>query len=167
MKFLKKVSNKLVGNIREQAKLVTFAKVIEKLNEVISELEKLLEEKQNYSNYKYWQKFPLSFFDSETDRENIKEIRECIKNGTINQEHLDYVAGDGRYKGQGLLDYIKQCKREKITQIIDKMNMGEEEIVEKGKELEETMQKNKQNIPVPKGATEKFEKEVKKIIKEV
>lgn len=156
----------IIGPIREQATYYAVGKAVEKFNEVIAELEKFLKEKQNYSNYKYWEKFNLNFFDSKTDRENIKEFRECIKNGTISQEHIDYIAGTGRYKDRGLLDYIKKCKREKFIKILDKLDMEEDEIIKKAKETEKNIEKNRANISVPKSVTKKFEKQVEKILKE-
>jgi hypothetical protein len=172
MGFLKKTLKNLVNvprglyrEVEKSAGIYTISIVLKNFEEMISEMEKALEQETNYQNYQYWQGIGIKLsFDSKKDTRFAKQFAKAIKKKEIRIWHLDYIAGRGMYKNYGLLDYVKKRKNELLMKALNKWGVKDEsEIHEKAKQTKEETDKIKKKIPKKelKKQTKKVQEEAK------
>lgn len=85
----------------------------DQFNKAIKELELVEEQRTEYDRPTFWHNTLGSFkFDSKGDQEFVKLFEQAIRNREIEDDHIDYIAGKGKWKGIGLLDYVKYCQQD-------------------------------------------------------
>lgn len=142
--FMKKYDN--------MAKTAAIGVSIKKINEIIKELKKIVKERNNYKNTKYWDSFNYIFFDSPQDRENLKQIIKAIKTKKYCPAHTRYL--------KKLIQYIIDSKNKKFLNWIQ-TGETQESIIKKTNKIKKMVEKT----TIPKGINKKFEKKAKKILK--
>ena len=135
MKFTKKFSE-VKRELKEKAFLLAGGNVIPAFNELITELERIVFEKENYYNSAFWRK-PLKVkFDCEADKTNMKRFAlERRKNKKISDSDLDYILGLGVFKDyDGLLFYVKKCRDTKLDLLSAGLNLNKKVVLDKATE---------------------------------